>query len=149
VDQVDRAAALALGTATLSLARALVASVAPESGAGRAAWQDALLLRVKAFARQHLGDPGLDARTIAAAHHVSLRQLYKTCAKADLRLEQWIIAERLGHAAEDLARSSPADLSIGEVAHRWGFATASHFATRFRSAYGVSPREWQAVNQVR
>jgi len=147
-DQVDRPTALALGTATLSLARALVASVAPETGAGRDALEDALLLRVKAFVRQHLGDPQLDARAIAAAHHVSLRHLYKTCAKADLRLEQWIIAERLAHAAEDLARSSPAAVSVGEVAHRWGFASASHFATRFRMAYGVSPSDWQAINQT-
>ena len=146
-DQVDPPTALALGTATLALARALVASVAPAGGAGREALQDALLLRVKAFVRQHLGDPGLDAEAIAAAHHVSVRQLYKTCAKAGVRLEQWVIAERLARAAQDLASRPPAALSVGEVARRWGFASASHFATRFRRAYGVSPKEWQAINQ--
>jgi AraC-like DNA-binding protein len=147
-DQVDRPTALALGTATLSLARALVASVAPESRAGREALQDALLLRVKAFVRQHLGETWLDAHAIAAAHHVSVRQLYKTCANADLRLEQWIIVERLARAAEDLARTSSRDLSVSLVARRWGFSSASHFTTRFRREYGVSPRAWQAINQA-
>ena len=147
VDDVDGVAALALGTATMSLARALLASVAADSRMGRDAMEDALLLRVKAFAREHLGDPDLNAQTIAAAHFVSVRHLYKVCAASDLRLEQWIIEQRLAHAAEELART-PA-WTISEVARRWGFTSAAHFATRFRRTYGVSPREWQALNQPR
>ncbi len=145
VDDVDGVAALSLGTATLSLARALLASVSPDSRLGRDAMEDALLFRVKAFVREHLGDSGLDARLIAAAHFVSVRHLYKVCAAAGLRLEQWIIEQRLAHAGEDLARTST--LTIGEVARRWGFTSAAHFATRFRRTYGVSPREWQAINR--
>jgi AraC-like DNA-binding protein len=145
VDDVDGVAALSLGTATLSLARALLASVTPDSRMGRDAIEDALLFRVKAFVREHLGDSDLDGQTIAAAHFVSVRHLYKVCAAAGLRLEQWIIEERLAHAGEELARSRA--LTISEVAYRWGFISAAHFATRFRRTYGVSPREWQALNQ--
>ena len=144
-DDLDGVAALSLGTATVSLARALVASVSPDSRMSRDALEDALLLRVKAFVRGHLGESGLDAETIAAAHFVSVRHLYKVCAAAGLRLEQWIIEERLAHAGEELARSRA--LTISEVAYRWGFTSAAHFATRFRRTYGVSPREWQALNQ--
>jgi len=144
-NDVDGVAALSLGTATLSLARALVASVTPDSRVSREAMEDVLLLRVKAFAREHLGDSGLDAHLIAAAHFVSVRHLYKVCAAAGLRLEQWIIEQRLARAGEDLARTS--SLTIGEVARRWGFTSAAHFATRFRRTYGVSPREWQALNR--
>jgi AraC-like DNA-binding protein len=144
VNHLDGVAALSLGSATLSLARALVASVSTDSRLGRDTMEDALLLRVKAFAREHLGDSGLDAETIAAAHFVSVRHLYKVCAAAGLRLEQWIIEERLARAAEDLART--AAVAISEVARRWGFTSAAHFATRFRRTYGVSPREWRDLN---
>jgi AraC-like DNA-binding protein len=65
----------------------------------------------------------------------------KICAQAGIRPEQWIIEERLARAAEDLARRSPAAVTVSEVAYRWGFTNASHFATRFRRAYGVTPRE--------
>ena len=98
VDQVDRETALSLGTATLALARALVASVAKETRADRGPLDDVLLQRVKAFVLQHLGDPDLDAETIAAAHFVSVRHLYKLCAQSDLRLQQWIIQERLSES---------------------------------------------------
>jgi AraC-like DNA-binding protein len=144
-DDVDGAVALSLGTATLALARALVASVSPQSAARRDALEDVLLLRVKAFVGAHLADPDLDASAIAAAHFVSVRHLYKVCAAGGLRLEQWIIEQRLARAGEDLARSP--NLSIGEAARRWGFTSAAHFATRFRKTYGVSPREWQALNR--
>lgn len=146
-DQVDQVTAVSLGTATLSLARALLASVAPDSRLGRDALENALLLRVKVFVREHLGDPGLDAESIAAAHYVSVRHLYKVCADGGLRLGQWVIEERLARAAEDLARRSVPAVTVSEVAHRWGFSSAAHFATRFRRAYGVSPREWQALNR--
>ncbi len=146
-DHVDREAARSLGTATVALARALVASVATDAGTGGESLDDVLLQRVKAFVLQHLGDPDLDAETIAAAHFVSVRQLYKLCARSDLRLQQWIIQERLARAAEELARSSSSSVTISAVAFRCGFTSASHFATRFRRAYGVSPRDWQALNR--
>lgn len=146
-DDLSGPAAQALGTATLALARAVFASVANDERLNREALEDILLLRVKAFAREHLGDPTLDPRRIAAATHVSVRHLYKTCAKADLRLEQWIIDQRLAAAREDLARRESGRVAVSEVSYKWGFASPSHFSRRFRNAYGVSPREWQAASR--
>ncbi|MFG1925453.1 helix-turn-helix transcriptional regulator [Cryptosporangium sp. NPDC048952] len=39
--------------------------------------------------------------------------------------------------------------AIAAVAHRWGFVNRSHFAARFRAAYGMSAREWRALSAVR
>jgi AraC-like DNA-binding protein len=145
---VNDVTASQLGASTLSLARALVASVAPDSRTSREVLDEALILRVKSFVRQHLGDPRLNAQRIADAHFISMRQLYKVCANSDLRLEQWIIEERLARAAADLSRSSLSRMTVGEIAGRWGFTSAAHFATRFRGTYGVSPREWRAINRA-
>lgn len=144
---VDGPASVALGTATLALARALVASVTDDDRIWRESLEETLLLRVQDFVRRHLGDPALDASSIATAHHVSLRHLYKVCAGADLRLEQWIIRERLSRAADELARTAPARGTVMVIAHRSGFTSASHFTTRFRAAYGVTPREWQMLHR--
>ena len=146
-DDLNDAAAASLGTATLALARALFVSVSGDDELGREALDDILLMRVKAHIREHLADVDLGPTTIAAAHHVSVRQLYKACAQADLQLEQWIIAQRLERVREDLARMTPAPFPISKLAQQWGFASASHFARRFRGAYGMSPREWQALNR--
>jgi AraC-like DNA-binding protein len=138
----DDAAATALGTATTELVRALLVSV---GSAGRRVTrdvrEDTLLTRALTWARQHLTDPDLDAEGIAAAHNVSVRQLYKVCAAGGVSLEQWLIAERLELARAELVSPSGRHRSIAAVALGCGFADPSHFARRFRAAYGLSPRE--------
>lgn len=146
---INAAAAASLGTATLALARALIASVTDDDRLGREAMDDILLLQVKEFVRAHLTDRDLDPHAIAAANHVSIRHLYKTCARADLHLEQWIINERLAGAHEELARAASTRVPIAVVARRWGFSSTSHFARRFREAYGLTPSEWQALHRQR
>ncbi|WP_251710348.1 helix-turn-helix transcriptional regulator [Hydrogenophaga intermedia] len=49
---------------------------------------------------------------------------------------QWLIAKRIETAQRLLANES---VSIGDVAFDTGFNSASHFATAFRKAVGVSP----------
>lgn len=146
---VSGIAASSLGTATIALARALVASVTEDDRLGRETMGDILLLQVKEFVRAHLTDRDLSPHTIATANHVSVRHLYKTCAQADLHLEQWIISERLAGAHEELARAATTRVPIAAVARRWGFSSTSHFARRFREAYGQSPGEWQALHRKR
>ena len=136
-----------LGTATVALARALICSAAEDSRRIDEAMNDSLLVRVQTYVRAHLTDPDLSPERIAAAHHVSVRQLYRTCAAADLRLEQWIIGLRLEGARQELARPRSGNRTIAAVARRWGFTNPSHFTQRFREAYGLTPREWQSGTQ--
>lgn len=138
----DDAAATALGTATTELVRALLVSVASgDDRLTRDVREETLLTRVLAWARLHLTDPDLDAGRIASAHNVSLRQLYKVCAAGGVSLEQWLIAERLELARAELVSPSGRHRSVAAVARSCGFTDPSHFARRFRAAYGLSPQE--------
>lgn len=136
-----------LGTATIALARALICSAAEDPRRTGEAMADSLLLRVQAYVRAHLTEPGLTPERIAAEHHISVRQLYKTFAAADLRLEQWIIGLRLEGARHELALPQSRLRTIAAVARRWCFTNPSHFTQRFREAYGMTPREWQACTE--
>ena len=138
-----------LGTATVSLARALISSAADEDRIAREALADTLVLRVQAYVRAHLTDPQLTPQVIASAHHISVRHLYQTFGSAGLRLEQWLIALRLEGARHDLARSDGRHRTIAAVAHHWCFANTSHFTRRFRAAYEMTPREWRALQAER
>ena len=80
---------------------------------------------------------------MAAAQHVSLRQLHKAFARGDLSVEQTIIEFRLEAARRALASSA---CSIGVVARRCGFVNLSHFSRRFRARYGMTPRAFQRRN---
>ena len=93
--------AAALGTATTELVRALLVSAAGRPAPE--AREQTLATRMLAYARQHLTDPGLTPERIARAHNVSVRQLYKACAGAGVRLEQWVIEQRLEVARAELA----------------------------------------------
>jgi AraC-like DNA-binding protein len=132
-----------LASATVDLARALLASAI---GSGRPvddAIGETLLTQVRSYVRQHLTEPGLDAEQVAAAHAISVRQLYRLCAAAEFSLEQWIIHQRLEGARVELADHRSRDRSIAMVARRWGFTDPSYFSRRFRQAFGLTPRDWR------
>jgi AraC-like DNA-binding protein len=140
--------AAALGTATTELVRALLVSAAGDGRVAAPVLEDTLLTRVLAYAGRHLGDPDLTPERIAAAHNVSVRQLYKACAAAGLSLEQWLITQRLEAARGQLVSPVGQRRSIAATARACGFRDQSHFARRFRAAYGMTPRDWQQLDGI-
>ncbi|MGK8525246.1 helix-turn-helix domain-containing protein [Nocardia asteroides] len=135
----DPASALS-GCASIELIRGLLLSAGSDESLIPS---DILLSRIRAYIRRNLADPDLGAERIAKAHNMSVRQLYKVCAGAQYSLEQWIIGQRLEQVRRDLARPDQRHHTIATIARRWGFRDSSHFARRFRAAYGLSPREWR------
>ena len=144
IDDMQPGPALTLlGSATVDLFRALIASV-QEGRASDGLLKDTLLSQIKVYIRQHLSDQNLSAKQIAQAHNISVRQLYKIWAFAEQQaLSEWILARRLEGARQSLTEDKNELRTIAATAHRWGFADGSHFARRFRAAYGISPREWR------
>ena len=138
----DPAAAI-LGTATTELLRALLVSAAADERLLPPVLADTLLTRATTYVQQHLRDPELTPERIAAAHSVSVRQLYTAFAAAGISLEQWIIGQRLEVARAELRTPAGRRRAVAATARACGFRDASHFSRRFRAAYGLSPRDWQ------
>ncbi|HSA52695.1 MAG TPA: helix-turn-helix domain-containing protein [Yinghuangia sp.] len=139
----DDSAALELGAATTELTRALLVSAGRDERQARAVVAETLLTRVRQYVRLHLTDPGLTPESIAAAHNISLRYLYKMCAQAGFSLHEWIIAERLRGARDELADTAPTGRTVAVVARRWGFTDPTHFGRRFRAEFGMTPGQWR------
>lgn len=108
-------------------------AVAAETG------QQASLRGVKAFIDGNLGDPRLTPGEIAAAHHISLRQLYRLFTAENSTVAEWIRARRLERCRRELTDPAMADRTIAAVAARWGFTSDAHFSRLFRTTYGLSP----------
>ena len=142
-EDVPASAVESLGSATLELARAVVATVGQDDLVRNDVANEALVTRIEAYVQQHLADPGLSPESIAKAHHISVRQLYKLWSDREFGLAEWIIRGRLEGARRDIAKGG--SLGIAAVARRWGFTDSTHFGRRFRAAYGLSPREWKQV----
>jgi AraC-like DNA-binding protein len=136
-------AASTIGRTTADLVRVLVASAAGLDGEDQPGPTDDLLVNIKSYVETHLHDPNLDAAQIARAHHISVRQLYKVCAGAGVRLGEWTMSSRLEGAKSALGDPAESHRTIFDIASQWGFVDASHFSARFRVAYGSTPRQWR------
>ncbi|NUW30657.1 helix-turn-helix domain-containing protein [Nonomuraea sp. SMC257] len=102
-----------------------------------------LLMRVDAFIEEHLGDPGLDPAAVAAAHHVSLRQLHRLFEPRSATVAAWIRHRRLERCRRDLADPALSGVPVSGVAAHWGLPGAAHFSRLFRQAYGMPPAEYR------
>jgi AraC-like DNA-binding protein len=143
-DLFQHPGAVAVSQPSIDLIRALITTHLDATVLAREAAQASLGLRVMEYVRSHLGDPHLDAAQIAAEHYISVRHLYNVLAQAGVSLGTWIRTQRLENCRADLAQPSET-ATIAAVAHRWGFTDASSFGRLFRTAYGLSPREWRAL----
>jgi AraC-like DNA-binding protein len=104
------------------------------------------LRRVHAFVEQHLGDPGLDPGTVAAAHHVSVRQLHQLFTSQGTTVAAWIRHRRLERCRRDLADPALLHQSVSTIAVRWGLPDPAHFSRIFRQAYGMPPAEYRRAS---
>jgi AraC-like DNA-binding protein len=103
------------------------------------------LTRIRAAIKARLADPGLDARTVAAAAGVSIRYANAVLAAEGtslMRLVQTLRLERCRRALEDPLQ---AGRTVSEIAYGWGFSDMTHFARKFRAAYGMSPSDYRRL----
>jgi AraC-like DNA-binding protein len=135
-----------LGTATVELVRALIASAAEHNDV-RSALAESLFTRITTYIGLHLSETDLGPTRIAAEHNISLRYLHTLFARQGLHVHEWIIRERLEAARRVLASTSAQEPTIAAVARTLGFSDPGHFARRFRAAYGLSPSEWQRIHR--
>jgi AraC-like DNA-binding protein len=103
----------------------------------------ARLLAIQRWLDRHLDDPELTPEAIAAAHHISLRYLHRLFAAEGSSVSRWVKDRRLEGCRRDLADPALVRFSVAALAARWGLLDAAGFSRSFRSAYGLSPREYR------
>ncbi len=130
-------------TPAIELIRALVAAHVHDEDLAREPLDQSLVLRVQRHIADHLGSRDLSAETIASAHHVSVRHLYKVLARADIRLSDTIRRQRLEACRRELRDDRRQHIAIATISARWGFADPSHFSRVFKAEYGITPHEWR------
>jgi AraC-like DNA-binding protein len=133
-----------IGEATLSLTRALLLDAKDPGASGPGPDGATLMTQVRVYVDQHLGDPDLGAEQVAAALSVSRRTLYRLFARQGLRLEQYIISERLQAARSALETADPT-VPIARIAHQSGFKDAQHFSRRFKQQFGMAPQDFRTA----
>ncbi|PJE99162.1 AraC family transcriptional regulator [Streptomyces carminius] len=102
-----------------------------------------LVLRVREYVRQNLRDPGLSPVTVAAAHHLSTRQLHRLFEAEEETVAGLIRAGRLEAARRALTDPARRAVPVHAVAADWGFTSPAHFSRAFRAAYGAPPGDYR------
>jgi AraC-like DNA-binding protein len=145
-DSYDPAEATRISTALVDLiATTLAARLDLPSVLPPDAERNTLLRSIYAYIDRHLGGPGLSPATIAAAHHLSVRQLHKIFEAEVHTVAEWIRRRRLDRCRRDLSDPALAARSVGAIAARWGFADTTTFYRLFRAAHGTPPGEYRRM----
>jgi AraC-like DNA-binding protein len=103
-----------------------------------------LLRQIHRYIEQNLSDPQLSPRSIAAAHHISVRYLQKMFQSQGTTVNGWIRDRRLDKCRCELADHRYSNRSIGAIGARWNLSPASYFSRIFRETYGFTPSELRA-----
>lgn len=147
LSELSAAEAAQAAAPTIGLVRALLTAQLHESSLHREHLADSLETRVLEYIRVHLADQNLSARRIAAAHHISVRHLYRLMGRSGIVLGDWIRERRLERCRDELA--DPASrMTVTEVAHTWGFTDPSQFGRAFKRVYSMTPREWRHLSRA-
>jgi AraC-like DNA-binding protein len=133
--------ALPPGTVADQLAGLVALAAGPQARATRPS--DRLYRQLQTRLRERCHDADLTPAAVAAAQGISLRYLQHLFAQAGTTFGAELMRLRLEAARRLLEDRRWAALSITEVAARCGFAEPSHFARRFKRAYGRGPRDFR------
>jgi AraC-like DNA-binding protein len=144
LDEYDGAEAVRISTVVVDLLATAFAGCLdlPEIGTPEQR-REMLRHRVYGYIEERLGDPRLSPATIAAAHHVSLRYLYKMFEADGATVAGWIRHRRLEGCRRDLCDPRLVGRPVSAIAARWGFRDATHFSRAFRGAFGVPPARFR------
>ncbi|GAA5071601.1 helix-turn-helix domain-containing protein [Nocardia iowensis] len=107
--------------------------------------RQALLACILGFIERELPNPELSPAAIAAAHHISLRNLYTLFESQQSGVSDWIRRRRLDRCRHDLLDPTMRDQPVSWIGARWGFSSPAHFARAFRTTFGTSPTEFRAL----
>lgn len=127
----------------LTLLRDTAGDTAGDTGR-RPSTRYAQLRRINDHIEAHLRDPNLTPSSIAAATHISVRQLHALFADEPTSVAGHIRARRLRSCARDLLDPRLADVSVAAVAVHNGFGDIRGFERAFKATHGTTPGRYRA-----
>lgn len=101
------------------------------------------LRRAQAVILRDLADPALSPATVAARCGISRRYLHNLFEDSDMTAAQFIRHARLQAARDLLAMRH--DLSLADIAYRFGFSDQAQFSRLFRALFGQTPSSFRAA----
>lgn len=105
----------------------------------------ATLIRMHTYIDANLRTPDLSPEQVARALRLSPRYLNQLLSAEQTSLGRLILRRRLEAVAAALRDPAQATRSISTLAMAFGFNDLSHFSKAFRICYGITAREYRAI----
>ena len=123
-----------------------VSSIARESR--RQTYRAVRRQQILTYVETHLRDPRLTAQQAAHALQMSPRWLHALCEDGEITFAACVARRRLEECRKLLDDPAHDHLSIAAIAFLSGFNDLSTFNRRFRTHYGMSPRDARRVRAL-
>jgi AraC-like DNA-binding protein len=143
IDTLDPASALSVAEQALDLVALAFSNELQHRLVALSSSRSVALLRLKASIEPRLSDPELKPPTAAAAAGMSVRYANELLSLEGTSIDRYIWNRRLEHCRRALLDPAHTHRSIGDIAFGWGFSDLSHFARRFKAAFGLSPSDYR------
>lgn len=131
-----------LSNSLIGLLRVLLADGNPMSVEAKGG----TLTTLQRYIDQKLGDPDLGVDSICAAYRMSRATLYRLFQNQG-GVRAYILRRRLMASFKALTSLDQAKRGIFDLALEFGFSSPSHFTTRFREQFGMTPSEVREAAQ--
>jgi AraC-like DNA-binding protein len=76
---------------------------------------------------------------------IAQRDIAHTCHVVSYR--RYVLEQRLARCASELADPRMAHRTVTDIGYSWAFFDSAHFSKAFKTAYGMSPRDYRAQMQ--
>jgi len=97
--------------------------------------------RARSIIQAALHNERFSPDAVAEEMGISRRSLNKLFEANGIGVMEYIVLERLEHAARDLRNHAHRGETVSEIAFRWGFKNVSHFSKRFHHHFGRTPSD--------
>lgn len=120
---------------------ALIALLKPMIHYGSTLKIDPIKYRAERFIMDQLQNRYLDAKLISNHLGISSRQLYRLFSGENQSISRYIQYLRLQQIYTEISNLDNQNISLTEIALKWGFEDSSHFSRCFKKQYGIAPRQ--------
>ena len=108
-----------------------------------------ILIRVKQFVTRHAHDNELNPEAISKGVGLSIRYINNLFQEEQTSLMRYLTQQRLKLSERRLVSSLFHHQTITEIAMLSGFNNMSHFSRIFKENYGMSPRQYREIQNIR
>ena len=104
--------------------------------------------RILKFIEDELHNPHLSAKYACHRLNISRSHLFAALSSVGLAFASHIRRERLKRSLNQIKDPRYADLALGDIARRWGFANQESFNRAFRKRYGAPPGAYRSSSDA-